>query len=465
MQDASALDTIALVERDLAGESMVAWSFPLTSAELQHVLVGRTDFGSKVRARASPRRPLPHPATRRLPARDWIPCTHGSDSCRSTGSLPTFTRSVQAYFSRFEKQWIFTVVRTAGLPSAASPRINAFAIHLHTRVYHPERWMSLANLLADAYAATGDATVLLDLFLAAYRRDEAVFAPASPTPSGGGARWALKDVEDGAAYLTGGRLAGLSRLLGDYTVLLWTAILLHRRVVVFAPTVSDLNLAVRGLPLMVPHRGRTEWDRLRPYVTDNVLHVRPDIISDATAALPTDPDALAGLLEARDLARCGWFIAGVTSAGFATRPDLWDAFVDIPAGTVVIADHAKPSFILTPLHKRLADTLKSALVGPAEEGTPDERVARALALASREVVERLKTIAAADPTAARVGTQAVLTLDALRASGIPSPTLEFLWEIARAEPSIPTAEVASGGSAGGAGSGGGGGGGGGGEDE
>lgn len=82
---------------------------------------------------------------------------------------------------------------------------------------------------------------------------------------------------------------------------LWAALLLKKRVLVFAPRLTDLLKAMRTIPQLCWHR--QDWEVLRPYVAGSPLEV-----AEFTSA--------------------GVYVVGVTDPSFRTRPDLYDLFVD-----------------------------------------------------------------------------------------------------------------------------------------
>jgi hypothetical protein len=61
--------------------------------------------------------------------------------------------------------------------------------------------------------------------------------------------------------------ADIVRTFGAETVLIWSALMMKKRVVVYSEKLSVLLCAIRALPLFVFHRAN--WNLLRPYVTVN----------------------------------------------------------------------------------------------------------------------------------------------------------------------------------------------------
>jgi hypothetical protein len=451
MEDASPLQALAIVERDREGVAMVVWSFPKTSAEQDAVFVARSDFSTEVRAVVRSR------GAGRV----------GGMGVGRGGATWAVRRGAQALTHRLGKQWVYAASTTASLPSRVLPGVSGVSLHLCTRTFHPERWCALAAVLLERYTATGDPRSALTAWYEAFRSRRVA-------ESG----WEESGWSDSSAFVGGGRLAGVARLLGDHLVLAWTALLLRRRVVVLAPTAGDVLGAVRGLLLLLPHRGRGEWAHARPLVSSAVLRTSAAAVasaerggggdeSSALSAIDSDPAVAddesqplperlaraAARAEVKDLLSAGYYLAGTTDEGFAARPDLWDCLVDLRGRRVQPSpsEVAAGTFTLTPLHRAVAESAARALAGeapspsdtdsssPSSASTPHEsadvRVAKAVAAVTKDMIAKVAAIAEAAP-------RGVLTPTALADAGVKPPMLAVLWEVAKAEPSIPTAVVA-----------------------
>lgn len=369
---------------------------------------------------------------------------------------------------------------------------------------------------------TGEPTDVLAAFLSAARKDaleaegadlSAAGAKKSPVPI----RWTRPPPASPETLAARSRVGTVAQLLGEHIALLWTAVMLRRRVLVHAPRTRDVLLALGAAPLLAPHRQESEREHCRPLLSPGASRILAlpafaaaveggegavALESRAAAAAgaaakgkgegrpaPAGAGALGGagaaaageaggslqgtaalaatrlsaaMVEAADLARAGWYVAGTTDPGLAAAaPAAWDLYVDLPRRRCVVGEGAGASFRMTVLHKRLVQAVQGAIRegraagAGAGSGGLDAPVAGALQAASSSLVQRLKRILAAKVTRAREAAEAegrelegqraslagVLTPGDLSAAGLEGPVLGFLWEVARAEPDIPTAAL------------------------
>ena len=83
--------------------------------------------------------------------------------------------------------------------------------------------------------------------------------------------------------------------------MIYTAILLKKRVIVYSSRLEQLQEVVRSLPLFIWHR--KNWSILRPYVS----------LSDK---------------EIEELSSLGTYVAGFTDQNVQGREDLYDLYVN-----------------------------------------------------------------------------------------------------------------------------------------
>jgi hypothetical protein len=159
-------------------------------------------------------------------------------------------------------------------------------------------------------------------------------------------------------------------------------------------------------------------------------------------SLPERSARAAARAELRDLLAAGYFVAGATADGWAARPDLWDCLVDLRGRRVQAspAETAAGTFTLTPLHRAVAEAAARALAGDESTGgkthkSADVRVAQEVGAVTKDALARIAAIADGAP-------HRVLTPVALVAAGVKEPMLSVLWEIAKAEQTVPTATIA-----------------------
>jgi hypothetical protein len=121
----------------------------------------------------------------------------------------------------------------------------------------------------------------------------------------------------GQAYLATS-IRDIINLFEDEIIHIWNALLMKKRVVVYADKIPHLLKVIRALPLLVFHR--QDWNILRPYVT-----------SSST--------------ELEELQEAGVYVAGVVDIGVKRQANLYDLFVNVTERSVTIADHAAGSLV------------------------------------------------------------------------------------------------------------------------
>jgi len=311
-------------------------------------------------------------------------------------------------------------------------------VHVLTSEYHPERWLALAELLARRSAA---GATPLDL--------QAAYLDAATDGAAMAGEWRADAFAGAAALTESSRLAAVLRLLGRDLPVVWAALLLRRRVVVYAGLAGDVCAAVRSLPLLVAHRGKNEWDRVRPLVGAAAVAVRaatPVPTATATAAevlaarnaaaeaaeaasagasSAAECAAAAGLAERAELMAPGWSVVGTTSAAVEGLAGLWDVFVDLAARRVVVAPSAEALLRAeTPAHEAaLAAAVAAAAEAKASGADPGQAMGRALAKASKAV-------------AAQAAATAPVSTASLEAAGHTGPMKDLLLALAEVEPGI-----------------------------
>jgi hypothetical protein len=114
---------------------------------------------------------------------------------------------------------------------------------------------SLAKVFADAYKKTGSPIAVLQCFLRALT-------------SGSVLTWNREDYPARNALIATS-IKDIIRLFGIEIILLWAALMMKKRVVVYCDRISTLLRVIRAFPLFIWHR--RDWDLLRPFV--NVVGV------------------------------------------------------------------------------------------------------------------------------------------------------------------------------------------------
>eukprot|EP01112_Ceratiomyxa_fruticulosa_P018831 TRINITY_DN6079_c0_g2_i4.p1 TRINITY_DN6079_c0_g2~~TRINITY_DN6079_c0_g2_i4.p1 ORF type:complete len:357 (-),score=58.92 TRINITY_DN6079_c0_g2_i4:108-1178(-) len=345
------IDSVALLEKDTNGDVYCVWAYPSVDADLEKILISRSNLSL-----------------------DTIP--------------------LQFTYSKYKAHWIYiyTAVNNASEGEDAgmlNKRVSAFSICLIRNGFNPEKFLALARLQSQIYQASGDPVQILQCHLQVFTRGS--------YESGTLGKFVDADFDPRRAYLVTS-IKDIVKMMGEDIVLLWDALLMKKRVVLYADKLGLLLKVVRALPLFVWHR--QNWNILRPYIT------------------------LTSLEEA-DLKSTGVYCAGSVDPVIKSREDLFDICVDINSRSVTVAEHAQADFTLGTFHNDLGQYLLTSADDP-ELG--DQAIIKGLALKTKDLLTRLESWKDEDADG-----QSYITLEGLQQRKIPSNMHRFLFAVASAE--------------------------------
>ncbi|XP_073858984.1 DENN domain-containing protein 10 isoform X7 [Macaca fascicularis] len=145
-----------------------------------------------------------------------------------------------------------------------------------------------------------------------------------------------KDFDVRKAYLAGS-IKDIVSQFGMETVILHTALMLKKRIVVYHPKIEAVQEFTRTLPALVWHR--QDWTILHSYV-----HLNAD--------------------ELEALQMCTGYIAGFVDLEVSNRPDLYDVFVNLAESEITIAPLAKEAMAMGKLHKEMGQLIVQSAEDP-----------------------------------------------------------------------------------------------------
>ena len=244
--------TISILELDTNDDAMMVWMYPAVDAELQEVLLSRSELREGVSEAQS------------LPFR----------------------------FGKHKDVWHYALApRGAELPNAVLPKTAAVTICLTSSRFNPEKYEKLLEVLAYEYVATGDPLRVMKSVLLVATTERC--ATSDKELSWRGGAWNDQD-----ALLANCSLSEIVALFGQESILLWHAMLLKKRIVVLGSNAAHVQRLVRALPLLVWHR--RDWSILRPHVQLEPVQLADLAKAGVFVAGFTD-DAVAGREALRDV--------------------------------------------------------------------------------------------------------------------------------------------------------------------
>eukprot|EP00731_Ephydatia_muelleri_P020971 Em0013g698a len=173
-------------------------------------------------------------------------------------------------------------------------KVVSFCIAVLTKDFSPEQYFHLAKIFGLSYLTSGSPVPIVAHYLSAYTKGNVSNPPEACEP------YVAQSYDVRKAY-TAYSLRDVVRQFGVETVLVYNALLLKKRVAVYAPALDSVLQLCQTLPLLVWHR--QNWNIVYPNVDLNDL-------------------------ELDDLATRSTYIAGFTDTAIEGRSELYDLFIN-----------------------------------------------------------------------------------------------------------------------------------------
>jgi hypothetical protein len=286
-----------------------------------------------------------------------------------------------------QQTWYYLNNFTVG-ENSSLPMVTTFCVVVLAKEFNPEKYQHLCGIFGAAYLATGSPVTIVTHFLSVFTRGQIVQPPAFCQP------FSVKDYDIQKAY-TGCSFRDLVQQFGVESILIYTAALLKKRIVVYAASLDSLLKTCRTVPLFVWHR--QNWGVVYPQLS------------------------LEHKGEMEELAKHGTYVAGFLDASVQGRTDLYDLFVNVPAASITVAPHAKDSFMMTKLHKDIAMHMIQCV---QSEDHTDTSTIKEVSKKTTDLINKVKGLA---PEGSKI------SLELLRKRKMNPATETFLFSLASAE--------------------------------
>ncbi|KAL4232018.1 Protein fam45a [Mactra antiquata] len=304
-------------------------------------------------------------------------------SCLTTGN----EFIVEFLFSQIDRQWYYIFTKEVD-NVAMLPKVKGFSLILLAKDFNPEKYLTLCQILSQQYCKKGTPVSMLEVYLSVVTKGK-----CSTDENG---KFSTQDYQSKLAY-TNSNLAGIIETFGVETILIYTALLLKKRIAVYFPphSITDVLQFTRSLPAFVWHR--QNWNIVFPYV---------EMVDEEIDLLKTN----------------NHYVAGFTDATIESRSDLYDVFVNGTSSQVTVASHAKESLAMGKLHKDIAMFMVKQIEDDSD--VSQQQIIKDIANKTKELLNNLKSLADDD---------GAITLETLKERKMPPATENFLFNLAACE--------------------------------
>ncbi|XP_059173996.1 DENN domain-containing protein 10-like [Physella acuta] len=293
-------------------------------------------------------------------------------------------------YGQWKQKWYYIQIIDVSSEETSLTQVVKFAVVLLCRDFNPEKYLILCQIFGRQYKKTGSAASLLESYLSVVTNgscnndENGKFVINNFSPEQAYAKCCIKEI---------------IQTFGVETILIYTAVLLKKKIVVYFPPHSIGNLLdyTRSIPAFAWHR--QNWNILHPNVQ----------LTDA---------------EIENLTSNSHYVAGFTEAAVEGRTDLYDVFVNAPNGQIIVASHAKESLAMGKLHKDIA----MLMVEKTEKDNSEMDVIKAIESKTSDLLNNLKSLATKD-----VDGKLSFTLETLKERKLPPATENFLFSLAASE--------------------------------
>ncbi|XP_074815356.1 DENN domain-containing protein 10 isoform X1 [Natator depressus] len=334
-------------EKDTNGDTLWVWCYPSTTAEMRDLLLRKC-------------------------------CLTDENKL-----LHTFV------FGQYRRSW-FYIATVEVQDSSVLKKVTHFSIVLTAKDFNPEKYAAFTRILCRIYLKHGSPVKMMESYIAVLTK--------GICQSEENGSFLSKDFDARKAYLAGS-IKDIVSQFGMETVILFTALMLKKRIVVYHPRIEVIQEFTRTLPALVWHR--QDWSILHSYV-----HLNDD--------------------ELEALKTCTGYIAGFIDSKVSNRPDLYDVYVNLADSEITISQQAKEAMTMGKLHKEIGQLIVQSAEDPDKS---DSQVIKDISLKTKEILTNLASFTEVSDD----GEKPTLNFESLKQKRYPPATENFLYHLAAAE--------------------------------
>lgn len=269
------------------------------------------------------------------------------------------------------------------------PKVKQFALVLFAKDFNPQKYEVLSRVFSKMYCKTGKPTEILQLYLS-------VFTKGSCSTQENGT-FVSDDFSNCTTINT--NVKELIKTFELETILIYTALLLKKRIVVYHHSLEQLLKWIKTFPALMRHRKVEE--NLYPWV---------DLVND----------------ELLDLKKQSYYVAGCRNSAISSRTDLYDLLVNIPAREITVAPHAKESLTMTKTHKEIALFMVQLC---ENQGSTESQIISEINEKTQDLLNQLTSLATTETSDGKK----MVSIQAFKEKNLPQAVESFLINLAIAE--------------------------------
>ncbi|KAL2718918.1 DENN domain-containing protein 10-like [Vespula squamosa] len=269
------------------------------------------------------------------------------------------------------------------------PKVKQFALVLFAKDFNPQKYEVLSRVFSKMYCKTGKPTEILQLYLS-------VFTKGSCSTQENGT---FVSDDFSSRTITNTNVKELIKIFELETILIYTALLLKKRIVIYHHSLEQLLRWMKTFPALMKHRKVEE--NLYPWI---------ELVND----------------ELLDLKKQSYYVAGCRNSAISSRTDLYDLLVNIPAREITVASHAKESLTMTKTHKEIALFMVQLCENQA---STESQIISEINEKTKDLLNQLTSLATTETSEGKK----MVSIQAFKEKDLPQAVESFLINLAIAE--------------------------------
>lgn len=336
---ATDLQALVIIEKDV-NRDLISWTFPKLDSAFDKVLKARCGLSE------------------------------------TDGYGPTFR------FSRFGQSWHY--MTWVGI-SVQNSKVTAASVTIVAKDFAPSKYKALLEIMSKQYAAKISPLPAMSGYLSIVTKKMLKSKEGNFKES---------DFDKRRDLIS--NVKKVFEMFQAESILIWMAMILKKRIFVYADKLSELLLVIRSFPLMGCWH-RQNWNLLRPYMT----------LAPA---------------ELEELERLGVYVCGFTDPSCVGQTKLYDIYFNLSERSYQINDESKNDFVLGRFHKQTVEGFLKA----AEDGN-NQTLIKAIANKTKSLLDKIKSLKTDHDDGSYI------TLEELSTNKLPPNMAQFLFNVAQAE--------------------------------